>query len=123
MPQKLGFKSNAHAHLDGTGDPWFLGHFMPEGHPLHSRDVEIKWGRHATGEEKHQWVRIEATTIAIHIRGRTEIYLSRDPRSENPELIELRNEGDFLLIPSGLWHRWRVLEDTLAIAVRWPSHP
>ncbi|MEU6133818.1 hypothetical protein [Nocardioides sp. NPDC047086] len=35
---------------------WLIGHFIDsEDSPLHSTDVEIKWGTHQAGEERHEW--------------------------------------------------------------------
>jgi hypothetical protein len=44
---------------------WLLGHFMPDGDPRHSDDVEIKWGIHPPGDERAQRVTDDYRTAAI----------------------------------------------------------
>ncbi|NRQ34450.1 hypothetical protein HII36_21710 [Nonomuraea sp. NN258] len=51
------------AGLDAAGDAGrLLGHFKPPGDPRFSEDAEIKWGVHAAGDERDQWVRGEVRT-------------------------------------------------------------
>lgn len=95
---------------------WLLGHFLPEDHPRHSTDVEIKWAAHPKGDERAEWVTGETrTALIIAISGRFRIYF-RD-RS-----VRLAQSGDYVLF-SGVDHSWYAEEESVILAVRWPSIP
>ncbi len=55
---------------------WLLGHFMPVGELLHSRDVEVKWGVHPPGDRRAAWATGETrTALLVLIRGAFDIEL------------------------------------------------
>ena len=50
---------------------WFVGHFMGDGHPLATPDVEVKWSVYDGGETRAGWgANRLATTLCILVRGR-----------------------------------------------------
>ncbi len=106
------------ADVDGAADAgWLLGHFRPPGDPRHSADVEIKWGVHAPGDERAQWVRGEArTALLVLISGRFRVELPG--RS-----VLLSKRGDYVVWGRGVDHSWRAEEESVVLTVRWPSIP
>lgn len=97
---------------------WILGHFMPLNDPGHTRNVEIKWMLCQKGEGREEWSSSElGTTIGILVRGRmVQHFRDRD--------VVLEAEGDYVIFGPGEEHTWTALENnTLVIAVRWPSCP
>jgi hypothetical protein len=107
------------ATIDGAAfRGWLIGHFVPLELGLRStRDVEIKWQRHACGDSRAEWgVSDSATTLSVLVQGRIRL-LFADGRE-----VELRAQGDYALWAPGISHRWRIEEeDTLVLTVRWPS--
>ncbi|GIW08039.1 MAG: hypothetical protein KatS3mg060_2844 [Dehalococcoidia bacterium] len=91
---------------------WIVGHFV--GGPLHSTAVEVKWARHAAGEERSEWSADAATTLVILVRGRFRLLF---PDRE----AMLREEGDFVHWLPGIHHRWVAEEESVVLTVRWPS--
>ncbi|MGW4642463.1 signal peptidase I [Sphaerisporangium sp. NPDC004334] len=106
------------ADVDAAGDRgWLLGHFKPPGDPRHSDEVEIKWGVHARGDERAEWVRGEKrTALLILVRGRFRVELPG--RS-----VLLAEQGDYVVWGRGVDHSWYAEEDSVVITVRWPSLP
>ncbi|MER7760336.1 signal peptidase I [Streptomyces sp. NPDC097619] len=105
----------------GTDAPldrgWLLGHFKEPGGPLHSEDVEIKWGVHPRGEERARWVRgEERTAFQILVTGRFRVELPG--RS-----VVLEKPGDYVVWGRGVDHSWCAEEDSVVLTVRWPSVP
>jgi mannose-6-phosphate isomerase-like protein (cupin superfamily) len=107
-------KYTGNAGIDGKlTRQWIVGSFMPEGDIRNSGDVEIKWGVHQKGEVRPEWVTDEQrTTVAILVSGRFMVEF-RD------EEVELRDQGDYVMWGAGEDHRWRVLEDSVTLTVRW----
>jgi hypothetical protein len=95
---------------------WLLGHFMPEGDARHSDEVEVKWGVHPKGDERAQWVTVERRTALIMlISGRFRVDLP--DRS-----VPLARPGDYVVF-HGVGHSWLAQEESVVLAVRWPSVP
>ena len=95
---------------------WLVGHFMPPGDPRHTGDVEIKWGVHPRGEKRADWVTADPRTGAfILVSGRFRIDLP--DRS-----VVLDRPGAYLAF-QGVGHSWEAEEDSVMLAVRWPSLP
>lgn len=91
---------------------WIVGNFIPEG-LCHSGSVEVKYGAHAKGEARHEWVTgEERTTLFILQSGRFAMKF-RDHD------VVLGRPGDYVMWGSGVDHRWEVLEDCVGITVRW----
>jgi glyoxylate utilization-related uncharacterized protein len=107
------------AGLDGARNQgWLLGHFMPPGNVLHSKDVEVKWGVHPAGDRRAAWATGEIrTALLVLISGAFNIEL-RD------RTVVLREPGDYVVWGPGEDHSWRALKpDTTVLTVRWPSLP
>ncbi|GIF12096.1 signal peptidase I [Actinoplanes teichomyceticus] len=108
----------------GNADPdalaergWLLGHFMPPGHPRHSTDVEIKWGRHPAGDRRAEWVRGEQrTALLVLISGRFHLEFPR-------RTVVLGKQGDYVVWGRGVDHSWYAPEEAVVLTVRWPSVP
>ena len=95
---------------------WLVGHFMDDDDVRRSEDVEIKWGVHASGEERAEWQSDEyRTTVLLLVRGRFRIKLS-------VESFVLQHEGDYAMWGPGVGHSWQAEEDSVLITIRWPSN-
>jgi quercetin dioxygenase-like cupin family protein len=106
------------APLDGARNAgWVLGHFLPEDDPRHSTAVEVKWGVHAAGDRRAEWVRgEERITLAVLVSGRF--------RLEFPDRVApLAEPGDYVLWGKGVDHSWEAERDSVVLIVRWPSVP
>ncbi len=107
------------AYVDGAGHHgWFIGHFLEQVHELRSTHaVEVKWSAHQAREEKLLWgVNEHATTLCVLVKGSVRI------KFPSEECI-LSHEGDYVIWPAGMPHRWVVTEDSLVLTIRWPSTP
>lgn len=107
------------AYVDGASHHgWFIGHFLEQVHELRSTHmVEVKWSAHQAREEKPLWgVNEHATTLCLLVKGNVRITFPGE------ECI-LSHEGDYVIWPAGMAHRWVVTEDTLVLTMRWPSTP
>jgi hypothetical protein len=105
------------AGVDATGDHgWLLGYFKPSGDTRHSREVEVKWGMHARGDRRGQWVSGETrSALLLLVSGRFRVELPG--RS-----VLLAEQGDYVVFHR-LSHSWHAEEDSIVLAVRWPSVP
>ena len=96
---------------------WVLGHFIEKNSPLHSTDLEIKWSRHKKGEKKEKPAQNKsAKTLFVLFSGKIK-FVFPDHLAE--EILE--KQGDYIYYDPGVNHAWEVMEDCLAINVRWPS--
>jgi hypothetical protein len=105
------------AEIDGSQfRDWIVGHFIPsEFGDRSTGDLEIKWGIHDAGEGENEWsVNKTATTMSILLRGKDCIYF---PDGETL----LDHEGDYVIWGPGVPHRWRAIEPSVVLTVRWPS--
>ncbi len=94
---------------------WLFGGFWPPDHPLYTEDVEIKWQVAPAGTERTEWVTGETRwTVTFLIYGRWELEF----RDKKVNLVKL---GDFAYWTPGEDHRWKALETSLVVTVRWPS--
>lgn len=107
--------ATGNAALDTTTTRgWLVGHFI-DGGLRHDYDVEIKWGVHKAGEARTDWVINEVrSTITILISGKIEIEF-RD------QTVTLEKQGDYVMWGFDTDHKWRMLEDSTVITIRWPS--
>jgi hypothetical protein len=95
---------------------WLIGNFIGEEHGLrHSEDVELKWGNHEAGTVRAEWVTGETrTSIGILIAGKFAVEF-RDKE------IVFDKPGDYVMWGPGTDHRWRAIENSIWLTVRWPS--
>jgi hypothetical protein len=105
------------ASADGVPfQDWIIGHFVPpELGERSTQHIEVKWGVHDAGEGEHEWsVNKTATTVSILLRGKDRIAF---PDRE----VVLEREGDYAIWGPGVPHRWRAIEPSVVVTVRWPS--
>ncbi len=97
---------------------WLVGYFLDEDDGVRASDaVEIKWGIHPAGEERHAWQTDEQrTTVILLVKGRFRLELSTG-------VFVLKEEGDYAMWGPGIEHLWHAEEDSVVITVRWPSTP
>jgi hypothetical protein len=108
-------------HLGTNHKGWFIGHFLEECSPRHSRDVEIKWGTHPKNETNEGFAANRtAHSLSILISGKFRLIFQVDDRAEE---VLLEKPGDFALWNPGVPHNWKAEEDTIILTVRWPSLP
>lgn len=110
---------SGNAAVDGaTHRGWFIGHFLENACGLRATPaVEVKWGAYSAGEERSSWGTNErATTLCMLFRGRVQF---RFPQED----YLLAHEGDYLIWSAGIPHRWKIIEDSWILTVRWPSIP
>jgi hypothetical protein len=94
---------------------WFVGHFPPEENIRRTGDVEVKWGVHPGGDERHGWQEDETrTTLLLLVDGRFRIDLSVGSHV-------LARPGDYAMWGRGIGHTWRAEEDPVVVTVRLPS--
>jgi hypothetical protein len=105
-------KGHAGDHSNYKG--WLMGNFMPEDSPLHSRDLEVKWGTPKAGWEREEWSpAIQQKTISILISGEC-VTIFPD------EEVVMKNTGDYV-IWSDVAHSFRAITDCTVLTIRWPS--
>jgi hypothetical protein len=94
---------------------WLVGNFMDASDVRMTKDVEIKWGIHAAGEERESWHDVEhRTTVLLLIKGRFRINLAVGTQV-------LAAEGDYAMWGPGVGHSWKAEEDSVVVTIRWPS--
>ncbi|WP_326960501.1 signal peptidase I [Amycolatopsis sp. NBC_01286] len=95
---------------------WLVGHFLPPGSPLHSDDVEIKWGHHQAGEQRSGWADgDDRSTLTVLVHGGPFRVQLADAD------VLLSRPGDYVLWHPGTGHKWDALELSTLLTVRWPS--
>lgn len=110
---------SGNAYVDGACQRgWFIGHFLETTDDLRTTPlIEVKWSVYHAGEKKLLWgVSRTATTLSVLIKGKIII---RFPMTE----CILSREGDYVIWPAGIPHRWMITEEALVLTIRWPSAP
>ena len=105
------------AEVDASANRgWLLGHFKPVDDPRHTDDVEIKWAMHPRDDQRPKWVADEKrTALLLLISGRFRVELP-------DRTVLLARQGDYVVF-HGISHSWCAEEDSVVLAVRWPSIP
>ena len=95
---------------------WILGHFIdPDEGVRSSKDVEVKWGIHPTGEKRHEWTADDQrTTLVLLVEGNFRIDLTEAS-------VTLEKQGDYAAWGPGVDHSWEAIADSVVVTVRWPS--
>jgi quercetin dioxygenase-like cupin family protein len=95
---------------------WLLGHFIdPTEGVRSSKDVEVKWGIHPSGDKRARWTADDQrTTLVILVSGKFRIDLTEAN-------ITLDRKGDYVLWGPGIDHSWEALAESIVLTVRWPS--
>ena len=99
---------------------WFVGQFVPSELGLRStKDLEVKWGRHATGEQKKTTgTNNMSATLTLLVSGKFMMWLGE---LEVP--LALESPGDYVIFAPGVRHRWMALTEAIVVTIRWPSVP
>jgi quercetin dioxygenase-like cupin family protein len=108
---------SGNAYIDGARHRgWFVGHFLEQIDDLRATPlIEVKWSVYHAGEEKPLWsFSRTATTLCMLIKGNITIWF---PMTE----YILSHEGDYVIWPAGIPHRWMITEESLVLTIRWPS--
>lgn len=95
---------------------WLVGHFVdPSFGPRHTRDVEVKWAHHPTGDRRAEWSADDhRTTLVILVQGHFRVDLTDGSST-------MERQGDYVMWGPGIDHSWEALADSLVLTVRWPS--
>jgi quercetin dioxygenase-like cupin family protein len=95
---------------------WLLGHFIDPSEGVRStKDVEVKWGIHPTGDKRPEWTSDDQrTTVLLLVEGKFQINLTSGS-------VVMQRQGDYVMWGSGIDHSWEAIEDSVVITVRWPS--
>ena len=95
---------------------WILGHFIdPSKGVQSSKDVEVKWGIHPTGDKRHEWTADDQrTTVVLLVEGNFRVDLTGTS-------VTLEKQGDYAVWGPGIDHSWEALSESVVITVRWPS--
>ncbi|GAB0494382.1 hypothetical protein MMPV_005675 [Pyropia vietnamensis] len=125
---------------------WLVGHFLAPDNPASSRHVEVKWSAHAAGAANAGGVAVNTvgTSMALLVRGHHRLFFPELPADEGRageggaegeegggegksgltkagRVVDLVNEGDYVLWAPGVAHTWVAVEDSAVVTVRWPS--
>ncbi|MBT6401494.1 hypothetical protein HN803_01190 [candidate division WWE3 bacterium] len=97
---------------------WFMGSFVDEETPFHSKDFELKLGTHPKGEVRESTSPAGNTqeTLCIIIEGAFKIVFHDD----NREVIVDKPYQYFYFSPSAP-HTTTALEESKLLTIRWPS--
>jgi quercetin dioxygenase-like cupin family protein len=98
---------------------WLVGHFVGAADaPVRSTEaVEVKWGVHPAGEQRHAWTTGEdRSTLVILVSGRFRVDLTVGSTT-------LERQGDYVTWGPGIDHSWQAVEKSVVITIRWPSIP
>jgi quercetin dioxygenase-like cupin family protein len=95
---------------------WLLGHFIDPSEGVRStKDVEVKWGIHPTGDKRPEWTADDQrTTLLLLVHGNFQLDLTEGR-------VTLTREGDYVVWGPGIDHVWEAISDSVVITVRWPS--
>lgn len=98
---------------------WFIGHFVKEDPLRISREVEVKWGKHAQGEASARFrSNRTAKTMSVLIQG---LFRLTFREGEAIREVVLKHPGDYVLWLPGVEHCWVAQEPSTVLTVRWPS--
>jgi hypothetical protein len=109
----------SNAFVDGASHRgWFIGPFLAHTCELRSTSaIEVKWKAYHPGEERVLWGSSEqATTLCMLFKGKVQIIFPQ-------QKCLLSQEGDYIIWPAGIPHRWKVFEDSCVLTIRWPALP
>jgi hypothetical protein len=109
--------SSGNAAEDGKDTRgWLVGHFIdPSQGVRSSKDVEVKWGIHPSGEKRPEWTSDDQrTTLVMLIEGRFRVDLPKGGKT-------MTRQGDYVMWGPGIDHSWEALEASVVLTVRWPS--
>lgn len=85
-----------------------------------SAALEVKWGIHPAGMPRPgSWASAsDNITLSVLISGHFEVVF-RSVGSDEETTVTLRAPGDYVLSGTDSEHRWRAIEDSVVLSVRW----
>jgi len=89
---------------DDTSDTrgWLVGHFIdPSQGVRSSKDVEVKWAN-------------QRTTLVMLISGHFRVEVTGGGTT-------MTRQGDYIMWGPGIDHFWEAFEESVVLAIRWPS--
>jgi mannose-6-phosphate isomerase-like protein (cupin superfamily) len=105
----------------GQNRSWLVGHFKDPGELRYDDDVEIKVSHHPAGQAREAWAARETRrTWVMVVAGGFEIDLVEERPGGRERTVRL-GPGDYAMWERGVAHRYRAVEDTTMVTVRWPS--
>jgi quercetin dioxygenase-like cupin family protein len=95
---------------------WLLGHFIDPSEGVRStKNVEVKWGIHPTGDTRPEWTNDDQrTTLVLLVEGNFRVNLTEGG-------VTMSRQGDYVMWGPGIDHSWKALSESVVITVRWPS--
>jgi quercetin dioxygenase-like cupin family protein len=95
---------------------YFVGAFLPEGHPSYSEKVEVAWQKLSSKTEGKKHYHKEMAEIIIVFAGRLKIEVDGDLLGLGPK--------DFVFIKAGAISETKAIEDgTVVMLIKAPSIP
>jgi hypothetical protein len=97
---------------------WVIGYFTNPKHEFHEHSFEMQWADLRAGETKPDGPACNTTakTMCILIDGHLRLSFRN-----SEETVVLREKGDFVYFPHGVYHYWEAVEPTVTMTLRWPS--
>lgn len=92
---------------------WIIGHFAKE--PFKTNCFELRWSNIKKGEKRDP-SKPDSKTLTILITGK---FKNSFPE-EGKEYI-IKKQADYIYFDKGIIHTWEALENSLVLALRWPS--
>ena len=97
---------------------WFIGHFMDKKSGFKSEEFELKWAVLSKGTTTEEAFTITSKTMCVLIDGKFQIDFQKHQKK-----ITLFNRGDFVFFEPNVLYKSEALEDSVVLAIRWPSIP
>jgi hypothetical protein len=105
------------AHKHPTRRGWFVGWYLPQGTPFHSKDFEMKWGVHKKGWKRESFAaQRTAKSITILVSGK---FITKFKARK----VTLSRPGDYVYFSPRVYHITEAREDSVVLTIRWPSIP
>ncbi len=95
---------------------WICGHFLPEGHPMKTSELEVKYSVLQPGETQGTHFHPQGTEINFIIHGKVKYLIGGEER--------ILSDGDFVFMRSNVDEAvLEVYETTTMLSARTPSLP
>lgn len=113
-------RGNVKDGIPGNKRGWIIGYFTDPEHAFHEHNLEMQWTELNAGETKrHGPARNKtAKTICILISGHLRLSFR-----DSEEIVVLRELGQYVYFPQGVYHYWEAIKPTVTMTLRWPSVP
>lgn len=85
-----------------------------------SKEMEIKWGIHPTGERRVDWASVsDQRTLSLLVRGRFLLQFRTPEERDRITDLRLEREGDYAVWCHDIEHIWLAEQDSVILTVRW----